>query len=269
MVGSVLDAEDLVQDAYVKTLMADPAGALIDNAEAWMFRVVHNLALDHLRRRKTRAIEGGGDEADTLVGELADPRDEVARRAAARACLGVFMHLAPRQRSAVILVDVLEHSAEEAAALLGSTPAALKSSLQRGRANLRRWAGEPPASPEPLAPQVRQQLQDYVDRFNAGDFAGLQALLCDDVDIELVNRVRLQGEAARPYFGRYAAAAPWIASVGCVEGRPAVLLRRPQDPLDRVRSFLLPRWRGDRIAAIRDYLFAEHVLDGAILTTQA
>jgi RNA polymerase sigma-70 factor (ECF subfamily) len=258
MVGSTLDAEDLVQDAYVKALLVDGSAAPIDNAEAWMFRVVHNLALDHLRRRAVRAIEDGCEDADAF----ADPNDEIARRQAGSAGLAVFMRLPALQRSAVILIDVLEHSAEEAASLVSTTVQALKSALQRGRLNLRRWAVEPAAEAERLQPDMLQRLQNYADRFNAGDFAGLQALLSDDVEIDLVNRVQVRGAAARQYFTRYAAAEPWVASVGSVEGRPAVLLRRPSDRPDQVRSFLLPVWQGERIASIRDYLFAPYALEG-------
>lgn len=266
MVGSALDAEDLVQDAYVKALLAEPAQADIANVEAWMFRVLHNLALDHLRRRSVRAIESPCDDPDMLADTVADPRDELARRQAGAAGLAVFMRLPPLQRGAVILVDVLEHATDEAAAVLGTTQPALKSALQRGRVNLRQWAGEPPAPAMPMPPDVHRRLQTYADRFNAGDFAGLQALLCDDVEIDLVNRVTLRGAAARPYLGRYQAAEPWVASVGWVEGRPAVLLRRPGDAPSQIGSFLLPEWeigQGDRIAAIRDYLFAPYVLEGA------
>jgi len=265
MVGSVLEAENLVQDAYVKALLVDDSQAPIANAEAWMFRVLHNLALDHLRRRSVRAIEDGGEDTEAI----ADPNDEIARRQAASAGLAVFMRLPALQRSAVILADVLEHSAEDAAALLGTTVQALKSALQRGRQNLRLWANEPTAETARLEAETRSRLQDYADRFNAGDFAGLQALLSDDVEIDLVNRVRLRGAAARPYFGRYAAADPWVASVGSVEGQPAVLLRRPSDEPGEVRSFLLPVWRGGRIVGIRDYLFAPYVLEGAAVMAVA
>jgi len=266
MVGSALDAEDLVQDAYVKALLAEPAQADIANAEAWMFRVLHNLALDHLRRRAVRAIEAECGDPDTLADAAADPRDELARRQAGAAGLAVFMRLPALQRGAVILVDVLEHATDEAAAVLGTTQPALKSALQRGRVNLRHWAGESPAPAASMQPDVHQRLQTYADRFNAGDFAGLQALLCDDVEIDLVNRVKLRGPPARQYFGRYQAAEPWVASVGWVEGQPAVLLCRPGDPSGHVGSFLIPEWQGDRIAAIRDYLFAPYVLDGAAVS---
>lgn len=267
MVGSSLDAEDLVQDAYVKALLADGSAGSIDNAEAWMFRVVHNLALDHLRRRQVRAIEDRCEDADVFADAFADPRDEIARRQAGSAALAVFMRLPALQRSAVILIDVLEHSAADAASLLSTTVEALKSALQRGRQNLRRWAAEPAAAVERLQPDVHRRLQNYAERFNAGDFAGLQALLSDDVEIDLVNRVQVRGAAARQYFTRYKQAEPWVASVGSVEGQPAVLLRRPSDPPGQVRSFLLPVWQGDRIANIRDYLFAPYVLEGAIVTS--
>lgn len=70
-------------------------------------------------------------------------------------------------------------------------------------------------------------------------------------------------------FGRYAAAAPWIASVGSVEGRPAVLLRRPLQGPGNVGSFLLLVWQAGRIAGIRDYLFAPYVPEGAVVQALA
>ncbi len=54
-----------------------------------------------------------------------------------------------------------------------------------------------------------------------------------------------------------------------MEGRPAVLLRRPLEGPDNVGSFLLPAWQGGRIAGIRDYLFAPHVLERAVVQALA
>src|SRR5690349_10857378 len=85
MVGSVLDGEDIVQDALVRALESAAPERPIENPEGWLFRIAHNLALDLLRRR-SRAGEQGDEDMD----EIADPVDERARRDAAAASLPTF-----------------------------------------------------------------------------------------------------------------------------------------------------------------------------------
>jgi len=260
MVGSVLDGEDVVQDALVRALESSVRTGPIDNPEAWLFRIAHNLALDLLRRR-ARTPDARDDEAIDLV---ADPVDERARRDTAAASLPAFMHLPPAQRSVVILFDVLEYSAEEIGAILDTTVPAVKSALQRGRARLRALADRPPqAGPGAVLPDAeRSLLRRYVDLFNARDFDALREMLAADVRLDLVNRLRLQGPAVGEYFTRYGQVPGWTAWAGSVEGRPAVLIRQAGGA-DAPDYFVVLDWAGGRVAAIRDFLYARYVMQDA------
>jgi RNA polymerase sigma-70 factor (ECF subfamily) len=257
MVGSVLDGEDVVQDALVRALESSVRTGPIDNPEGWLFRIAHNLALDLLRRR-ARAPDTRDDDGIDLV---ADPVDERARRDAAAASLPAFMHLPPAQRSVVILFDVLEYSAEEIGAILETTVPAVKSALQRGRARLRALADRP--APDAVLPDAeRSLLHRYVDLFNARDFDALREMLAADVRLDLVNRLRLQGPAVGEYFTRYGQVPGWTAWAGSVEGRPAVLIRQAGGA-DAPDYFVVLDWAGGRVAAIRDFLYARYVMQDA------
>src|SRR5215510_809548 len=93
MVGSVVEAEDVVQEALVKAIEAFPRATAMGNAEAWLFRIAHNAALDFLRQR-TRQQTRSSDED---VAMIADPIDEVHQRQAAAAGLRTFMRLSVAQ----------------------------------------------------------------------------------------------------------------------------------------------------------------------------
>src|SRR4051794_32995948 len=71
MVGSVIDGEDVVQDALVKAVEAFPVAGPIGNPEGWLFRIAHNTALDFLRRRNRQDAFRSGEEVDLM----ADPPD--------------------------------------------------------------------------------------------------------------------------------------------------------------------------------------------------
>jgi RNA polymerase sigma-70 factor (ECF subfamily) len=257
MVGSVLDGEDIVQDALVRALEASTPERPVDNPEGWLFRIAHNLALDLLRHR-ARVPAADDDDVETI----ADADDGQARRDATAASLPAFMHLPPAQRGAVILFDVLDYSAEEVGAILGTTVPAVKSALQRGRCRLRELAGQPEAATPPAAlPDAeRRLLQRYVDLFNAHDFDALREMLAADVRLDLVNRLRLQGAAVGEYFTRYGQSPGWTAQAGIVEGRPAVLIRQPGGAAAQPDYFVVLDWSGARVAAIRDFLFARYVM---------
>lgn len=258
MLGSVLDGEDVVQDALVRALAAPAPDRPVDNPEGWLFRIAHNLALDVLRRR-ARAPDTDGDGA---VDALADTHDEQARRDAAAAGLPAFMRLPPAQRGAVILFDVLDYSLEDVGAILGCTVPAVKSALQRGRARLRDLAARPAADVRPAAlPDAeRRLLQRYVDLFNARDFDALREMLAADVRLDLVNRLRLQGPAVGDYFTRYGQSPGWTAWAGLVEGRAAVLIRQPDGVEGQPDYFVVLDWEHERVASIRDFLFARHAM---------
>jgi RNA polymerase sigma-70 factor (ECF subfamily) len=259
MVGSVLDAEDIVQDALVRALEAPDRP--IDNPEGWLFRIAHNLALDLLRRRARAPAMRDEDDVDLI----ADAHDEQARREATAASLPAFMRLPPAQRSAVILFDVLDYSADEVGDILGTTVPAVKSALQRGRGRLRDLAGcDDAAGPHAALPDAeRRLLQRYVDLFNARDFDTLREMLAADVRLDLVNRLRLQGAPVGEYFTRYGQSQGWTAWPGLVEGRPAVLIRQPGGAEARPDYFVVLGWADGCVASIRDFLFARYAMADA------
>ena len=119
----------------------------------------------------------------------------VQDREIAAASLRTFMRrLPPPQRSAVILKDVLGHSLEEICDVTGASVPSAKSALQRGRERLREFAREPEVVPEPtLADADRSRLARYVESFNARDFDSIRLMLADDVQLDLVNRLRAKG----------------------------------------------------------------------------
>lgn len=257
MVGSSLDGEDIVQDTLLRALEAAPPERPIDNPEGWLFRIAHNLALDLLRRR----ARVNGTQSDDDMDAMVHPVDEQARREAAAATLPTFMHMPASQRSVVILFDVLEYSAEEVSEILGTTVPAVKSILQRGRGRLRELAGQAARGEQRVALSAAEQqlLRRYVDLFNARDFDTLRTMLAVDVELDLVNRLRLQGPAVGEYFARYQQAQGWRARPGVVEGRAAVLIQQGERTNAEPDYFVVLGWSGDRVSTIRDFLFARYV----------
>src|SRR5258708_24377416 len=113
MTGSVIDGEDVIQEAMLKALEAFPHAGAVTNLEGWVFRIAHNTALDFLRRRVRRnALHSNEDPEMTL-----DPVDTERDRQLAATSLRTFMRLAVPQRSSVILMDVLGYSLDEIATI--------------------------------------------------------------------------------------------------------------------------------------------------------
>ncbi|TGP22121.1 sigma-70 family RNA polymerase sigma factor [Mesorhizobium sp. M1D.F.Ca.ET.184.01.1.1] len=267
MVGSVIDGEDIVQEALAKAFVAIRNGDMPDKTEPWLFRIAHNSALDFLRKRSRAKAHESDVEPDTI----ADEDCPIDARIAAEASLAGLMQLPPAQRCAVVLKDVLGHSLEEIGEILETTETAIKGALQRGRESLRKLAAVPAAAtPRPALDQRdMRRLGDYVAAFNARDFDVLRGLLADDVKLELVNRLRAEGkEYVGNYFGRYADETHWHFTTGLVEGRPAILVTSPDRPDGPPRYFILIDWQHGRIAGIRDFLFADYVMDGLEFSSQ-
>lgn len=256
MVGSAVDGEDVVQDALVKALRAQADGMVVDDIEAWLLRIAHNTSLDVLRRNSRHKIV-------PITEDMEDA--SAAESHAVEASFHVFLRLPELQRCSVILKDVLGHSIEEIASIAGCTPAAAKSALQRGRAALRQWAQMPDQTRVPLLSDTdRQKVSTYVRLFQSGDFDAIRAMLADDVKLDLVNRLKLDGrESVNRYFTRYAEETKWRFAFGAIEGRPAMLVFDRGSPAQTPAHFVLIQWQGDRIAAIRDFLFTPYAIEAA------
>jgi RNA polymerase sigma-70 factor, ECF subfamily len=263
MTGSVVDGEDVVQEALMKAIEALPDAGSLANPESWLFRIAHNAALDFLRRRARQSAIRSDEDPDMII----DPATPVDDRQIAAASLRTFMRLPVVQRSSVILMDVLGYSLEEIGTVIETTIPAVKAALHRGRARLREIAEEPDDAPIPaLAEEERSRLAAYVDRFNARDFDAVRNMLADDVRLDLVAKLRLIGRSeVGGYFHNYSRIADWHLVPGLVDGRPAALVRDPADSSARPAYFVVLEWTGDGLVSIRDFRFARYAIEGAEL----
>src|SRR5216117_2273177 len=174
MLGSLSEADDAVQEAWLKLSRAETSG--VENLGGWLTTVVARVCLDMLRSRKSRREEPMGAHlpepaADDEHGRDADMADSVGA-----ALLVVLETLAPAERLAFVLHDMFAVPFEEIAPIVGRTPTAARQLASRAR----RWVqGTPP----PDADFGRQK--DIVDAFlkasREGDFEGLLAVLDPDV----------------------------------------------------------------------------------------
>ena len=201
MLGSGADAEDATQDtlerAWRRLATYDGSGPF----GAWLQRIATNICLDGLRARRTRigpASYGPPMAPGTTPGppdpELAwvepvsdsdlhgagDPQDEVVRREEiSLAFVAALQRLAPRQRAALLLHDVLAFSHAEVGEVLGVSTTAVNSLLSRARESVRATADRP--QPDISDPRVRQLLDRYVRAWQLADIDGFVQLIAEDV----------------------------------------------------------------------------------------
>jgi RNA polymerase sigma-70 factor (ECF subfamily) len=254
MTGSAVNGEDVLQDSLVKALQARAQGAVVDNLEGWLFRIAHNASLDFLRDRSRNTVVPLTEDIEAAPIPEAD---------IVQISFQTFLRLPELQRCAVILKDVLGHSVEEIASIAGCSPAAAKSALQRGRVALRLLAQAHEDTRLPLmSDSDRRKIAAYVHLFQSGDFDAIRTMLADDVKLDLVNRLQLQGrDKIGLYFTRYAEVTKWRFALGAVEGQPAMLVFDSTDSMEKPAHFVLIDWSESQIIEIRDFLFAPYVLE--------
>lgn len=254
MTGSVMDGEDVVQEAlfeaYRKLEKYDDSRAL----KPWLFRIAHNRCIDFLRKRGVR-IE---TETAAATPDIVEPNESFALGLGS-ALEHLVTSLPPMERACVLLKDVFDYSLEEIAELVDSTVGGVKAALHRGRLKIR-------TSPVPrkvqaaMNPELVQLLGLYVERFNRRDWNGVRELISADAQLGVVGRY--EGRLLdSPYFGRYDQwPVPWKLAVGEVEGEPMVIV------LERVADVWTPRTPvrlkvvNQRIESIADYFFCPWIL---------
>jgi RNA polymerase sigma-70 factor (ECF subfamily) len=257
MTGSVVDGEDVVQDAlfqaYRKLDTFDDARPLAP----WLFRIAHNRCIDFLRRREVREQA----EADAAKPDSVPPVDPPGP-ALARAVEYLVLTLPPMERACVLLKDVFDYSLEDIAEFTESTVGGVKAALSRGRSKLA-TTPHPPARPRARSADVAQLLRLYVERFNQRDWDGLRALIAADARLRVADR--FAGPLAdSPYFSNYTrTTVPWRLAVGEVDGETAIiLLHRGADawiPHSLVHLDIVD----DRITRIADYWHTPWMLEAA------
>ena len=208
MLGSVHDAEDLVQETYLRAWRAFHGFEHRSSIRTWMYKIATNACLTALEGAQRRPLPtgigapssdpGGALEArpevpwleplpDTLVwgGDPQDPAAEVVTRESVRlAFVAALQHLTPLQRAVLILRDVLAWQASEVAAALEVSTAAVNSALQRARAQVARLDADA-TPPEPADPRAEALLAEYLAAFEAYDVAKIASLLTHDVVWEM------------------------------------------------------------------------------------
>ncbi|GAA2639359.1 sigma-70 family RNA polymerase sigma factor [Actinomadura fulvescens] len=206
MLGSVHDAEDLVQETYLRAWRSYEAFEGRASVRTWLYRIATNVCLTALEKRKRRPLPSGlGAPADDPGGPLApspevtwlqpfpdhlvradDPATIVAARGSLRlALIAALQHLPARQRAVLILRDVLALRAAEVADLLDISVPAVKSILQRARAQLGQVAPSENDLTEAPSPHQRQLLDRFVAAFENADIATLTNLLTEDAVLEM------------------------------------------------------------------------------------
>lgn len=251
LVGSVIEGEDIVQDALAKAFYAMSQQAELPPLRPWLFRIAHNAAIDRLRSHDRKLTEPRAELDDVAVDERPDSF-------AVRAALARFLALTVTQRSAVILKDVLGHSLEETAATMSTTIPAVKAALVRGRAALR--GTEAPAVPADTT--TRAHLDAYARLFNARDWDGVRALVGEDCRLDLVSRSQRRGKAVGMYFGNYAEQNVRL-EVARLDGRD--VLAAFVDDTVTPSYFILLDFDGDLVSAIRDFRYVPYIAAEASL----
>jgi RNA polymerase sigma-70 factor, ECF subfamily len=213
MLGSVHDAEDLVQETYLRAWRGYEAFEERAALRTWLYRIATTACLRALENRARRVLPAGlgpptaaSIDPDTSLdgnGRARDwlepipdavmfetptltPEDAVTVRQSVRlAVMTALQELPVRQRAVLILRDVVQFSAAEVAELLETTPAAVNSSLQRARAHLAEVSPTEEDLVEPDDAERRELLDRYCAAFENADMAALTALLQADVKLEM------------------------------------------------------------------------------------
>jgi RNA polymerase sigma-70 factor (ECF subfamily) len=208
MLGSLHDAEDLVQETYLRASRSYAKFEGRSSLRTWLYRIATNVCLTALAHRSRRVLPSGlgGPEPDRdafpvpagpevcwlqpipdamMSRDPVDPAVVVAGRQDLRLALIASMQYLPgRQRAVLILRDVLDFPATEVAVMLGTTTAAVKSTLQRARTRLQDLALVADDVAEPTGPEARAVLDRYIEAFEHADATALQHLLCGDATLE-------------------------------------------------------------------------------------
>ena len=226
MLGSAEEAEDLVQETYLRAWRSFDGFEGRSSVRTWLYRIATNACLTAIERRGRRPLPSGlGGPAEDpqtqlvtglevpwlqplpdalLAGEREDPAAAAVSRTGIRlAFVAALQHLSARERAVLILRDVLEFPAAEAADLLGTTTTAVNSGLRRARAQLARARPAEDKLAEPADPAQRSLLDRFAAAFETADASALAELLREDVALEMPPL--LTWFAGRPVVARFMA----------------------------------------------------------------
>ncbi|HWM97993.1 MAG TPA: sigma-70 family RNA polymerase sigma factor [Streptosporangiaceae bacterium] len=297
MLGSAEEAEDLVQETYLRAWRSYEGFEGRSSVRTWLYRIATNACLTAIERRGRRPLPSGlggpaGDpEAPVvagpevpwlqplpdalLAGEHEDPASVAVSREGIRlAFVAALQYLSARQRAVLIMRDVLQWPAAEAAELLGMTTTAVNSGLRRARAQLAEVLPAEDELAEPAEPDRRALLDRFAAAFENADVSGLAELLREDVALEMPPL--LTWFAGRADVTRFLASSPVFTAPGqlrlvpvMANGEPAfAAYQRGSDGAYRAYAVTVPTVTSTGIARIVTFfdpdLFGSFGLPAAI-----
>jgi RNA polymerase sigma-70 factor, ECF subfamily len=261
MLGSAMDAEDMIQETYIRYQSAQPE--TIHSLKAYLTTILTRLCMDQLdlARRKRELYVGPWlpePILTTITSDAADAADPEKRveteESISLAFLVLLEQLQPFERAVFLMREVFEYSFAEIAAMLGKSEAACRRSFSRAKPHLRAHRPRFPASR-----QTQQQLLDgYAQAVETGEMKTLMNLLSEDVVLWTDSGGKVRTAALRPITGRDAVARfsvgtrrfrpqGYHAERAEVNGQPAMLLRSG----DQVFAVLTIEVEAEHIRAIR------------------
>jgi RNA polymerase sigma-70 factor (ECF subfamily) len=250
MLGSADEAEDVVQETYLRAWRGYAAFEGRSSVRSWLYRIATNACLTALEQRGRRALPSGlgGPAADPdappslaepgtawlepmpdalVTPESEDPAAIVAAREWLRlALVASLQYLPARQRAVLLLREVLGFPATEVASMLGTTTPAVKSALQRARARLDEVSPAPEQVIEPTEPRARELLGQYMAGFENADTTALEKALRADAAIEMVGtRTWFAGRVTCLRYLAHVIGSPgdWRMSPVLANGQPAAV----------------------------------------------
>ncbi|MBM2614800.1 sigma-70 family RNA polymerase sigma factor [Actinoplanes sp. LDG1-06] len=241
MLGSWDEAEDAVQETYLRAWRAWDRFEERSSVRTWLHRIATNVALSAIDKRRQDP-----PPAEVFpVQPYADDRDDLRL-----AFVAGLQTLTAGQRAVLLLRDVLAFPAAEVGEMLDLSTGAVKSTLQRARARLAEVAPHPDDVVEPRSPQAQRQLEAYMTAFRTADVSGLAALLRRDAVLDL-----------RPQGDRFDGVASCLPVLTAAVGEPGEWRMEPVvangQPAARVHQWGEPMGvavldcRTDGIAGIR------------------
>ncbi|WP_240340753.1 RNA polymerase subunit sigma-70 [Nocardioides sp. SYSU D00038] len=266
MLGSFEDAEDAVQETFLRAWRRRETFEGRSTFRAWLYRIATNACLDLLDRRRPKPATGGEvlwlqPYPDRLLDELttadADEPEAVAvaRETIELAYLVAVQHLAPRPRAVLVLRDVLGWPAKDVADLLGDSVNSVNSALQRARAGMREhlpaerqdWTGDE------SDPTTLDVVRRFTEASVAKDVDAIAAMMRDDVRCSMPPTPGLQ-------VGRDAVVANWLD-----DGYPELgELRTVATSVNRQPAIAFYLWRDDERAYLPLTVDVLRIVDGAI-----
>lgn len=259
MVGSAMEAEDIVQEAYLRYRATPPES--IRTLKSFLTTIVHHLCLDHLKSAQVRreCYVGPWLPEPILTGDGAPPhsplRQITDRESISMAFLVLLESLSPLERAVFLLREVFEYEYAEIAQITDHNEAACRQLFSRAKKHIRDHRPRFSASPKAHADMLKRFMEAWIAR----DIDGLMSLLAEDITVWADSGGKVTGAARHPIQGRHKVARAAIGLLASappgttfemteVNGLPALLIRFQR----QIAGVVMLEVEGELISAVRN-----------------